>query len=145
MNAFSTLLCALALAAGTALACTNFLVTPGASADGSSMITYAADSHALYGGLYHSPAADYPKGTMLDVTDWDSGKYLGKIPQATHTYNVVVCFPMGPFPSYGCFHLFPPQQGNTNEHGLAIGETTYGGVEMLQHQVCICTTYTQRV
>ena len=92
MNAFSTLLCALALAAGTALACTNFLVTPGASADGSSMITYAADSHALYGGLYYSPAADYPKGTMLDVTDWDSGKYLGQIPQATHTYNVVVCF-----------------------------------------------------
>lgn len=82
----------LALAAGTAVACTNFLVTPGASEDGTSMISYAADSHALYGGLYHNTATKYPKGAMLDVTDWDSGKYLGKIAQATETYNVVVCF-----------------------------------------------------
>jgi len=107
------LLFAIALVAGTAVACTNFLVTPGASADGSSMISYAADSHALYGGLYHSPAADHPEGSMLNVTDWDSGVYLGQIPQANHTYNVI---------------------GNTNEHGLAIGETTYGGVDCLQHQ-----------
>ena len=30
-------------------ACTNYLVTKGASTDGSTMITYAADSHVLYG------------------------------------------------------------------------------------------------
>jgi len=90
----------------TSYACTNFLITKGASADGSTMITYAADAHVLYGELYHWPAADYPKGTMLKVYDWDSGKYLGEIEQVEHTYNVI---------------------GNINENQVAIGETTYGG------------------
>ena len=93
-----------------ASACTNFLVTKGASADGSTMISYAADSHVLYGELYHYPAADYPEGAMRDLYDWDSGRYLGQIPEVSHTYNVV---------------------GNMNEWQLAIGETTYGGLECL--------------
>ncbi|MDR2083677.1 MAG: C69 family dipeptidase [Bacteroidales bacterium] len=93
--------------------CTNFLITKGASADGSTMITYAADSHTLYGELYYWPAADWPEGTMLDVYEWDTGKYLGQIPQVKHTYNVV---------------------GNINEHQLAISETTYGGLEQLGSQ-----------
>ena len=88
------------------LACTNFLVTPGASVNGTSMITYAADSHVLYGELYFRPAADYPPGTMLDVYEWDTNRFLGRIPQVSHTYSVV---------------------GNMNEHQVAIGETTYGG------------------
>jgi dipeptidase len=88
------------------LACTNFLVTPGASVNGASMITYAADSHVLYGELYFRPAADYPPGTMLDVYEWDTNRFLGRIPQVSHTYSVV---------------------GNMNEHQVAIGETTYGG------------------
>lgn len=95
-----------------ASACTNFLVTKGASVDGSTMISYAADSHVLYGELYHFPAADYPEGAMRDLYDWDSGKYLGQIPEVRHTYNVV---------------------GNMNEWQLAIGETTYGGLEELWH------------
>jgi len=90
--------------------CTNFLVTKGASKDGSTMITYAADSHVLYGELYYRAAADYPEGAMLDVYEWDTGKYLGQIPQVDHTYSVV---------------------GNMNEHQLSIGETTYGGREEL--------------
>jgi len=102
-----------ALIAGTAVACTNFLVTPGASEDGSSMISYAADSHALYGGLYHMPAQDHQPGEMLDINDWDTGVPIGKIAQANHTYNVI---------------------GNTNEYGVAIGETTFGGIDFLQHQ-----------
>ena len=89
-----------------AQACTNILVTKGASKDGSTMITYAADAHVLYGELYHWPATDWDAGTMLDVYEWDTSKYLGKIDQVAHTYNVV---------------------GNMNEHQLAIGETTYGG------------------
>ena len=93
-----------------ASACTNFLVTKGASVDGSTMISYAADSHVLYGELYHYPAADYPEGAMRDLYDWDSGRYLGQIPEVSHTYNVV---------------------GNMNEYQLAIGETTYGGLECL--------------
>ena len=39
-------------------ACTNVIVTKGASADGSNMVSYAADSHWLYGELYFRPAAD---------------------------------------------------------------------------------------
>ena len=87
-------------------ACTNFLITKGASTDGSTMITYAADSHLLYGELYHWAAADYPENSWLDIYEWDTGKYLGKIKQVAHTYNVV---------------------GNMNEFQVAIGETTYGG------------------
>jgi len=86
--------------------CTNILVTKGASTDGSTMVTYAADAHVLYGELYHWPAAKYPEGAMLDIYEWDTGKFLGKIKQVRETYNVV---------------------GNINEHQLAISETTYGG------------------
>ncbi len=95
---------------GSIFACTNFLVTKGATTDGSTFISYAADSHVLYGELYHWAAATYPEGTMLDVYNWDTGKYLGKIKQATETYNVT---------------------GNMNEFQVAIGETTYGGREEL--------------
>ncbi len=87
-------------------ACTNVLVTRGASADGSCMISYAADSHQLYGELYFRPAADWARGEMLKVYEWDTGKYLGEIPQVRHTYQTV---------------------GNMNEHQLIIAETTYGG------------------
>jgi dipeptidase len=94
-------------------ACTNFLVTKGASVDGSTMITYAADSHTLYGELYFQPAKDYPAGAMRDIHEWDTGKFLGRIPQVAHTYSVV---------------------GNMNEFQVAIGETTYGGREELSTQ-----------
>lgn len=87
-------------------ACTNFLITKSASRDGSTMITYAADSHELYGELYFTPAASHVAGATRDVYEWDTGKFLGKIPEAKKTYSVV---------------------GNMNEHQLAIGETTYGG------------------
>ena len=60
-------------------ACTNFLLTRGATQDGSTMITYSADSHVLYGELYHWPAGTWPAGTMMDIYEWDTGKYMGKI------------------------------------------------------------------
>ena len=101
-------------------ACTNFLITKGASTDGSTMITYAADSHTLFGELYYRPAADYPEGAMFDVYEWDTGKFLGKIPQVRHTYSVV---------------------GNMNEHQVAIGETTYGGRKELHHQPSATVDY----
>jgi len=96
----------IALLSSNVFGCTNFLVTPGASVNGTAMITYAADAHVLYGELYFRPAADYPPGTLLDVFEWDTNKFLGRIPQLSHTYSVV---------------------GNMNEHQVAIGETTYGG------------------
>ncbi len=100
------------VAAAPAVACTNFIVTRGASADGSVMVTYAADSHTLYGCLYkyNKPAKPYAKGTMYSVYEWDGGRLLGDIPQVRETYNTV---------------------GNMNEHQLMIAETTYGGREEL--------------
>ncbi|MBE0661505.1 MAG: C69 family dipeptidase [Bacteroidales bacterium] len=100
-------------AARTVQACTNFLITKGASTDGSTMISYSADSHVLYGELYHWKAATWPEGSMLDIYEWDTGKYLGQIKQASQTYNVV---------------------GNINEHQVAIAETTYGGRSELESQ-----------
>ena len=88
------------------MACTNFVVGKDASVDGSTMVSYAADSYSLYGFLRHSPAADHPEGAVREVKDWDTGKPLCTIPQVAHTYNVV---------------------GNMNEHQLTIGETTWGG------------------
>lgn len=87
-------------------ACTNFLITKGASKDGSVMISYSADSHVLYGELYFWPEKNWPANSMLDIYEWDTGKFLGKIPQKAHTYSVV---------------------GNMNQHQLSIGETTFGG------------------
>ena len=87
-------------------ACTNFLVGKKASTDGSTMISYSADSYNLYGELYHWPAKKYNAGELLKVYEWASGRYLGEIPQVLQTYNVV---------------------GNMNEHQLAIGETTFTG------------------
>ena len=69
--------------------CTNFLISKGATIDGSTMITYAADSHVLYGELYYQPAQDYPAGTLRDIYEWDTGKFLGRIPQVPHTNSVV--------------------------------------------------------
>ena len=86
--------------------CTNFLVGKKASTDGSTMISYSADSYNLYGELYHWPAMKYNAGEILKVYEWDTGKYLGEIPQVLQTYNVL---------------------GNMNEHQLAIGETTFTG------------------
>ena len=90
--------------------CTNFIVTKGASVDGSVMVSYTADSYGFYGELYHYPAVVYQNGTWLEIYEWDSGKFLGKIPQATVTYNVI---------------------GNMNEHQVVLGETTFGGREEL--------------
>ena len=47
---------ALALSSIDSKACSNVLVTKGASTDGSNMISYAADSHHLYGELYFKKA-----------------------------------------------------------------------------------------
>ncbi len=106
MKKLASLCAATALAAIPSLACTSLIATPGASADGSSMITYAADSHTLYGELYHQPAADHAPGAMRKVVDWDSGRLLGEIPEVPHTYATI---------------------GNMNEHGLTIAESTWGG------------------
>ena len=87
-------------------ACTNVIISKGASADGTVMVSYAADSHYLFGELYFHPAADWAPGSLLKVYDWDSNRYLGEIPQVAHTFRTI---------------------GNMNERQLIIGETTWGG------------------
>ena len=100
----------------TIFACTNFLVGKNASVDGSTIISYAADAYSFYGYLHFAPAADHPEGSVREVVEWDTGKPLGSIPQVAHTYSVV---------------------GNTNEHQLTVGETTWGGREELWDTVGI--------
>lgn len=96
----------------TSRACTNLIVSKGATADGSTFITYAADSHTRYGQLRYCPAADHPEGATLKLYNYGSLKFQIEIPQPAHTYQVV---------------------GFINEHQLAIGETTWGGREELAH------------
>ena len=93
-------------------ACTNFIITRGASTDGSILVTYAADSHQLYGELYQHTGAKFKAGAMMPVYEWDTGKYLGDIPQVRQTYSTL---------------------SNMNEHSLIITETTYGGREELHN------------
>ena len=102
MTAFA----AMTLLSSESKACTNVLVTKGASTDGSNIISYAADSHQLFGELYYKKAGFWKEGTMRKINEWDTGKYLGDIPQVPVTYQRV---------------------GNMNEHQLIIAETTYGG------------------
>ena len=49
------------------------------------MVSYAADSHALYGALYHTPGGSHKAGTMMPVYEWDTGRYLTDIPQLRET------------------------------------------------------------
>ena len=103
------LLLLLVLAVGQrAAACTNFIVGKKASADGSVICSYNADSYGAFMYLYHYPAAKHQPGDMRKVYEWDTNKYLGEIPEAPETYNVI---------------------GNTNEWQVTIGETTFGGRE----------------
>ncbi|MDE6862109.1 MAG: C69 family dipeptidase, partial [Alistipes sp.] len=93
-----------------ASACTNFIVTRGASTDNSVLVSYAADSHQLYGCLYHYMPSRKALAQM-PVYEWDTGRYIGDIPQAAMTYSTV---------------------GNMNEHSLIITETTFGGRHELE-------------
>lgn len=96
----------LLMAESRSSACTNVIVTPGASKDGSSLVSYAADSHWLYGELYFHKGGKHKKGSMIDIREWDSNRPLGQIAQVPRTYKTV---------------------GNMNQHQLIIAETTWGG------------------
>ena len=93
-----------------ALCCTNFIVTKGASADGSVMITYTCDAE-FHPELEYTPAADHESGVSMEIKDW-RGNVRGYIKQVDHTYAVVDLI---------------------NEHQLVIGETTFSGREELRN------------
>lgn len=112
MKKLSALAFFILTATAAATACTNFIITRGASTDGSVMVSYSADSHQLYGCLYkYNAPKKHKHNEMLSVYEWDSGRFLGQIKQAPRTYSTV---------------------GNMNEHQLAIGETTFGGRRELE-------------
>lgn len=87
-------------------ACTSLIAGKKATTDGSVLVTYAADSHTLYGELYNRPGGKHAPGEMRVINEWDTGKYLGEIPQVAETYTTI---------------------GNMNEWGLTISESTWGG------------------
>ena len=89
-------------------ACTNLIVGKDASVDGSVMCSYSADSYGVYMSMAHYPAARHAKGDMRKIYEWDTNRYLGEIPEAPETYNVL---------------------GNINEYQVSIAETTFGGRE----------------
>ncbi|MDE6484628.1 MAG: C69 family dipeptidase [Duncaniella sp.] len=97
---------AMALTAADALACTSLIAGKDATTDGSVMVTYAADSHTLYGELYNRPGGTHAPGEMRKIYEWDTNRYLGEIPEVPVTYTTI---------------------GNMNEHGLTISESTWGG------------------
>jgi dipeptidase len=98
------------LIVGSPWACTNLIVTKGASADGSVMITYTCDGE-FHPRLRYEPAADYAPDAQYEIKDW-GGNIRGVIKQIDHTYRVVQLI---------------------NEHQVAIGETTFGGRSELEN------------
>ncbi len=84
-------------------ACTSILVSKGASADGSVMISYSADSGGSLSHLFYLPAADHEEGEQVEVVTWERHSDPSEVQQVAHTYAV-----------YGLM----------NEHQLTIGETT---------------------
>jgi len=101
------LLLVMGMTYSSVMACTNLIVGKKASADGSVIVSYNADSYGLYGYLCHYPATkNNPAGSMREIVDWDTNRPLGKIPEAVNTYNVI---------------------GNMNQFQVTIAETTFGG------------------
>ncbi|MDP2876197.1 MAG: C69 family dipeptidase [Holophaga sp.] len=98
----------LLLAVGAPLldACTNVLVSKGATKHGATLLTYTDDSHSRYGELAFRARMKHAPGTMRDVIDWGNGAFRGRIPEPSETYR---------------------RMGNMNEFQVAIGETTFGG------------------
>ena len=116
MLKFAVAAVCVAAVAATAYPCTGLIATKGATADGSIIVTYAADSHNLFGELYRQSAADHKPGEMREVIEWDTGRPMGQIPEVPHTFSTV---------------------GNMNEHGLVIAESTWGGREELVDTMAI--------
>lgn len=101
-----TMVSALALTAGEALACTNLIVGKKASKDGSVMVTYSCDDYGAFGFMSWLPGGKHKKGDMRALYHYESNNYLGEIPEAKETYSVI---------------------GLMNEFQLTIHETTFGG------------------
>eukprot|EP00727_Mastigamoeba_balamuthi_P001020 m51a1_g10915 hypothetical protein (544) ;mRNA; r:82048-84150 len=112
----SLTLCLLLLAR-LSVCCTNVIITPGATVDGSTFITYNADSTRRFGYLHFAPRGLWAPNSTVDLYNYETGEFIGRIDQVPVTYNVVVRLP-----------------GLMNEYQVSIGETTFGGLAELSHQ-----------
>jgi dipeptidase len=95
------------LAGRLAFPCTSIIVTKGASADGSVIITYSCDGE-FFPRLRLYPAADHKAGDKYELMGFRGKR--GEIPEVAHTYKVLDLM---------------------NEFQVAIGETTFDGREEL--------------
>lgn len=107
---FSIFVLVLTMSITASWACTNIIVTKGASANKSNMIAYTCDGE-FHPRLQKTPAQDHLPGDSISIRNW-AGNAIGKIAQVPHTYAVLG------------YH-------NMNEHQVAMGETTFGGREEL--------------
>mmetsp|Transcript_27453 Transcript_27453/g.80438 ORF Transcript_27453/g.80438 Transcript_27453/m.80438 type:complete len:498 (+) Transcript_27453:50-1543(+) len=103
-------LCLLATQLHLARACSNILVTPGASKDGSALVGDNDDSSKRHGLVTRFAAADHAAGDVREIWDFEAGTLNGVIAQPKHTFNTV---------------------SHANEKGVVIAETTHGGIANL--------------
>jgi dipeptidase len=111
--------------------CTTMIITPGATADGSMMVTHSDDNELSDQRIIFVPAQDHPPGSKRVVVDgsadpyprlvsaergpgydtpgWPQTPSIGLIPQVRHTYA-----------------YFDGSYGIMNEHNLMFGECTNG-------------------
>lgn len=86
--------------------CINLIVGKNVFIDGLIIVFYLVDLYGFFGELYYYLVVIYFKGIMMDIYEWDIGKYLGQIEQVCQIYNVI---------------------GNMNEFQVIIGEMIFGG------------------
>lgn len=92
-------------------ACTSIMVSRGASADGSVMITYSADAPFMPKLLHHQ-GGRHTAGELVSLIAWEDDRVRGQYRQVASTYSVV---------------------GLINERQVALGETTTGGRRELRN------------
>ena len=112
MNKITKILLCLAAALSlsfSSFACTNIIVTKGASKDGSVIVAYACDHWSIYGTLDIGLSQYYPAGEMIQYAD-RNGNIYAEFPQVPRTFNRV---------------------GHVNEYGVMFTETTFDGREEL--------------
>jgi dipeptidase len=110
IRCWTTTMAALAavFAAAASMACTNLVCSPGATADGSTIVTYTCDGE-FHPILQRIAAADHEPGALQEIRHWN-GELLGEISYPPRTWAVVNLM---------------------NEHQVTIAETTTGGREEL--------------
>ena len=120
--------------------CTTMIITPGATRDGSMMVTHSDDNELSDQRFIFVPAQDHAPGDMrgivagindgyprlvskergpnYDMDDWQETPLIGRISQVAHTYA-----------------YFDGSYGIMNEHNLMFGECTNGAKYMPQNPV----------